>query len=203
MESGERFVNRRSFLLYATSAVGMLSALASAPLKGIAQEEDPSRASQGGPADPSWNIVMVKDGEPGEPLVVSGTIYQVDGKTPVAGARLYVYHTDASGRYTRNPLSRTPRLRGWMKTGPEGHYEFRTIKPGAYPGERIPAHIHATIAAPGQREKWIEDFLFADDPNVSPAAVAKAQGQGSFSNVLKLTRGQEGIWRAVRDIRLP
>lgn len=146
---------------------------------------------------------MVKEDEPGEPLIVAGTIYAADGKTPVEGARLYVYHTDASGHYTRNPLARQPRLRGWMKTGADGRYEFRTIKPGAYPGGRAPAHIHATLAAPGQAEKWIEDFLFAGDPNVRPKDVSRAQQRGTFSHILRLTRGGDGIWRAERDIRLP
>jgi protocatechuate 3,4-dioxygenase beta subunit len=195
-------LDRRNFLLYATTGLGMLGALTVASLTGAAQEDNATKASSGGPADPSWQIVMVNADEPGEPLIVTGTIYAADGKAPVDGARLYVYQTDASGRYTRNFFSRKPRLRGWMKTGADGRYEFRTIKPGAYPGERIPAHIHATLAAPGQPEKWIEDFLFEGDPHVSPAAIAKAQGQGSFSNILKLARDPEGVWRAVRDIRL-
>lgn len=202
MESRSMLVERRRFLLYATTGLGMLAAATISPVNGAAQEDDPVKASKGGPAEPSWRTVVVKDDELGEPLIVSGTIYAADGKTPVAGAGLYVYHTDASGRYTRNPLGRKPRLRGWMKTGADGRYEFRTIRPGSYPGERIPAHIHATLSAPGHSEKWIEDFLFAGDPNVRPEDVTRAQQQGTFSHILKLTRGGDGIWRAERDIRL-
>jgi protocatechuate 3,4-dioxygenase beta subunit len=145
---------------------------------------------------------MVKASEPGEPLVISGTIYMADGKTPVEGAVLYVYHTDASGRYRRNIFSRRPRLRGWMKTGPDGRYEFHTVRPGAYPGESIPAHIHATLSAPGHAEKWIDDFLFGDDPRLRPADIVRAQEQGRFSHILKLERDDVGTWHGVRDIRL-
>lgn len=203
METSSTLVGRRRFLLYASAGLGMLGALTIAPLRGATQEDDPSKALKGGPANPSWRTVMVRDDEPGEPLIVSGTIYTADGKTPAEGARLYVYQTDASGRYRQNPLSWQPRLRGWMKTGADGRYEFRTVEPGAYPGKRIAAHIHASLSAPGHAEEWIDDFLFEDDPNVSPADRTKAQGQESFSHILKLTRGPEGIWRAVRDIRLP
>jgi protocatechuate 3,4-dioxygenase beta subunit len=35
--------------------------------------------------------------EPGQPLVVSGTIVGADGKTPLANMNLSVYHTDAEG----------------------------------------------------------------------------------------------------------
>lgn len=203
MESRSMLAERRRFLLQAATGLGMLAAAAVWPTSSSAQEDDPVKASKGGPAEPSWRIVMVKEGEAGEPLVIAGTIFAADGKTPVEGARLYVYHTDASGRYTRNFLRRRPRLRGWMKTGADGRYEFRTIRPGAYPGERIPAHIHATLSAPGHSEKWIEDFLFIGDPNVPAEVISRAQQQGTFSNLLRLTRGADGIWRGVRDIRLP
>src|SRR5512134_1672562 len=36
-------------------------------------------------------------GEPGERLVITGTIYQNDGRTPAAGVVLYAYHTNAAG----------------------------------------------------------------------------------------------------------
>lgn len=145
-----------------------------------ARAEDPARASRGGPADPSCCIVMVSGEEPGEPLIVTGTVYAEDGKTPVAGARLYVYQTDALGRYAKSLLSRTPRLRGWMETGADGRYEFRTIKPGAYPGERIPAHIHGTLSAPGYPARWIDDFWFDGDPHLKGRGPRAREAQGRF-----------------------
>ncbi len=38
--------------------------------------------------------------ERGPKLIISGTIYQSDGKTPAKDVILYVYHTDQAGRYT-------------------------------------------------------------------------------------------------------
>src|ERR1700733_5643598 len=44
-------------------------------------------------------IKMVADSEPGEPMIISGTIYLPDGKTPAKAAILSVWHTDAKGYY--------------------------------------------------------------------------------------------------------
>jgi protocatechuate 3,4-dioxygenase beta subunit len=55
--------------------------------------------------------------EPGTPLVISGRVVEPDGKTPVPGAMVYAYHTDAEGNYGRTGESGEageshPRLRG-------------------------------------------------------------------------------------------
>ena len=47
-----------------------------------------------------------------------------DGVTPAEGIVLYVYHTDATGYYNKDDDPYNPRLRGWMKTGKDGRYEF-------------------------------------------------------------------------------
>jgi protocatechuate 3,4-dioxygenase beta subunit len=44
-----------------------------------------------------WKAAITPPGEPGEPLVVSGTVLDSDGARPVAGAVVYVYLTDAKG----------------------------------------------------------------------------------------------------------
>src|SRR5687768_3209840 len=37
--------------------------------------------------------------EKGKKILLRGTVYQADGKTPANGVVLYVYHTDETGRY--------------------------------------------------------------------------------------------------------
>ncbi len=49
-------------------------------------------------------VMLVGTDEPGQSLVISGTVFAPDGTTPVPGARLDVYQTDAEGYYTR-PIS--------------------------------------------------------------------------------------------------
>lgn len=172
------------------------------PARAWPQAESPAEASAGGPANPEWKIVMVPAEEPGEPLVISGTIYAADGRTPLARARLYVYHTDARGLYRPDRKPGQPRLRGWMKTNAQGQYEFRTIKPGSYPNSRNPAHIHGTVAAPGYAGQWIDDFHFDGDPFLSREEIARETAKGAFSGVLKLERDAGGVLRGRRDIRV-
>jgi len=151
----------------------------------------------------SWNVKIVSDQEPGEPLIVSGTIYSPDGQTPLGGITLYVYQTDATGRYsTSGGDNRATRIHGVMRTNADGRYEFRTIKPASYPNSRNPAHIHAYVSGPGYPEYWIDEYLFAEDPFVTEEARQKAAGQKTFSPILNLTRGSDGILRAVRDIKI-
>lgn len=151
----------------------------------------------------TWNTKIVADNEPGEPLIVSGTIYSPDGKQPLEGITLYVYQTDATGVYTTSGGdNRGTRIHGVMRTNAQGQYEFRTIKPGSYPNSRNPAHIHAYVSGPGYPEYWIDEYLFADDPFIKDEEKQKPTSQGNFSPVLSPTRGADGILRAVRNIRI-
>ena len=195
-------MDRRSFLRRASSTVLTL------PLIGLGVAELTSCASATTGTDltnspGSWRTTICSDKEPGEPLIVSGTIYAPDGRTPMEGITLSVYQTDATGVYTtRGGNNRNTRLHGSMRTNAEGKYEFRTIKPGAYPGFTNPAHIHAYVSGPAYPEYWIDEYIFDDDRFVSDEQRRNGAAQGSFSPVLKLTRGSDGVLRGVRDIKL-
>ena len=163
-----------------------------------------SQADADKTTDPvAWSVRIVPDNEPGEPLIVSGTIYSPDGKQPLPGITLFVYQTDATGVYTTSGGdNRATRIHGVMRTNAQGKYEFRTIKPGSYPNSRNPAHIHAYVSGPGYPEYWIDEYHFSDDPFISSDDKRRAIGQGTFSPILSPTRGADGILRAVRDIRI-
>jgi protocatechuate 3,4-dioxygenase beta subunit len=108
-------------------------------------------------------------GEPGQPLSVSGVVATAEG-TPVRGASLYVYQTDAEGYYGVKPASdnRNPRLKLYLRTDERGAWAFDTIKPGSYPGSRVPGHIHFEVSAPG-RPATIYEIVFDGDPFVTEA----------------------------------
>jgi protocatechuate 3,4-dioxygenase beta subunit len=145
--------------------------------------------------------IVAPPGEPGDALLVSGVVYGADGRTPLAGATVYVYQTDARGYYGANNSndSRNPRLRATMRTDAEGRYEFRTIRPGSYPGTQNPAHIHYVVNAPGHAEKVFE-IVFDDDPLVGERIRAMAEREGSIFSIRKLERDERGLLRTTQDI---
>lgn len=199
MNRSQPNVTRRMFLIGASAAVVLPFVALSCNPNVVAE-----RVEKGGPGI-TWKSVIVSDKEPGEPLIISGRIFAPDGQTPLEGITLFVYQTDATGVYSPNAGNgdnRNTRIHGAMKTSVDGRYEFRTIKPGSYPQSRNPAHIHAYVSGPGYPEYWIDEYLFADDPFVTVDDKARLGNKGSFSSVLKLERGNDGILHGLRDIKI-
>ncbi len=201
--------DRRSFMRAAGTFVVGLPALSLGALalgcggERRALARTPSTVNE--PEALSWKAVLVTAGEPGTPLVVSGRVYAADGRTPVEGATLHVYHTDARGLYSEhdgNGGPPDPRLKGWMKTDRDGRYEFRTIRPAPYPGGRNPAHIHAEVYGAGYAQRWITNYFFEDDQILDAETRVKFNGPGSFSPILAAKRGADGVLACIRDIRL-
>jgi protocatechuate 3,4-dioxygenase beta subunit len=154
------------------------------------------------PAQLSWKTVIPPENEPGESLVITGHVFQPDGKTPAEGMVLWVYHTDRTGYYNDKDDASHPRLKGWMKVGADGKYEFRTIRPGAYPHRSTPAHIHAHVYGAGYSERSIDDYWFKDDPRINDKELKQQADNGGHPVIVELKRGSDGVWRGERDITL-
>jgi protocatechuate 3,4-dioxygenase beta subunit len=143
--------------------------------------------------------------EPGPKLEISGIVYQRDGKTPAKDVVLYVYHTDQTGHYTPAPDAkgwgkRHGRIRGWMKTDKNGYYHFYTLKPAAYPGTNIPAHIHITLKEPDKNEYYIDEYLFEGDPLLTATERSRLEKRGG-SGIISLEQ-KNGMLQGKRDITL-
>lgn len=100
--------------------------------------------------------------EPGDRLILSGTVRSSDCRTPLPKALIEVWQANHAGQYdTKEPGNFTEtttfHLRGLLYTDENGRYEIETIVPGRYPippglpglekyaGLTRPAHIHFRI----------------------------------------------------------
>jgi protocatechuate 3,4-dioxygenase, beta subunit len=108
----------------------------------------------------------------GQLIVVTGRVTNVNGE-PLKGIKLEIWQANAVGRYAHasdtGEAALDPNFEGFgqVTTDAEGHYRFRTIKPGAYPAGRDgmrPAHIHFDVA--GRIDRRVTQMYFDGDPYI-------------------------------------
>lgn len=123
----------------------------------------------------------------GEPMLVKGRILGTDGQ-PVSGAKIDVWQANDEGFYDVQQKGLQPdfNLRGVFRTGADGTYHFRGVKPKFYPipddgpvGRMLeklgrhpyrPAHLHYILEAVGF-ETLITHIFDPDDPYIHSDAV--------------------------------
>ena len=154
-----------------------------------------------------------RPGEKGTPLIFTGQVRDIDG-TPLAGAEVDIWHTDANGYYSGfAPHVPEGNLRGVVVTGPDGRFEIETIVPAPYQiphdgptGKLIeaagwhpwrPAHVHLMIRVGGYRTITTQLYF--------------AGGQRLDSDIAQATKpelildpetGSDGVARAEYDFEL-
>ena len=111
----------------------------------------------------------------GSKLTLTGTVFAQDCLTPLAGAVIDVWQTDASGEYD---FSNKFRLRGRARADSKGKYRVETIVPGRYRAGRTyrPAHIHLRVSHSEGRTLVTQIYFRGDlelgrDPFVLPALI--------------------------------
>lgn len=140
------------------------------------------------------------------PLVIRGTVIDRDGK-PVAGAVVECWHANSNGFYSHfDPTGAQTdfNLRGAVRTGTDGKYEFRTLMPVGYgcPPEGAtqqllnrldrhgnrPAHVHFFVTSDNHRKLttqfniegdpliW-DDFAYATREDLIPPVTQKTGGE--------------------------
>jgi protocatechuate 3,4-dioxygenase beta subunit len=193
LERGARSDDRSLHRARQRSAWGAAVALAL-----VIATAGPARAQPRGgtvaPSDAPWSARMAPEGEPGERLVVEGTVRGAGGE-PLAGVSVYAYQTGANGIYGPRGSS-DPRLRVHLRTDRRGRYRFETIRPGSYPGTRIAAHIHFHVTPAGGDEQ-VSEVVFEGDPFVT-ATMRK----DPFFVVRPVERGADGFARVTYDVAI-
>ncbi len=148
-------------------------------------------------------LTMVAPDEPGEPLVLAGTVRDARGE-PIAGALLSLYHTDAAGWYAPGTTdAANPRLFGRVRTDRAGRYRVRTVMPGHYAdAPRGPAHVHLDVRAAGFETLGGHraSVYFRDDPALAGASLREIVSDGCA--ILDPDRTAEGVRRYAHDVAL-
>ena len=102
--------------------------------------------------DPRLVRTDITEGRAGVPLRLRLRVIEAGPCTPLAGARVDVWHCDAQGLYSAYPGQGDARridtsgqtfLRGTQETDASGWASFDTIYPGWYPGRAT--HIHLKV----------------------------------------------------------
>ena len=161
-----------------------------------------ARGAIDAPDNVSWKTALSKKSDKDEPMIISGTIFQPDGKTPAPNVLIYFYHTDSEGYYGRGGEVRDGHFRGWMLTGADGNYEFISIKPAPYPSRTDAAHVHMTLTGLNFKEDSINTILFEGDPLIKEHERTSVGKWGEFIPILKLEKGADGILRGTRNFKL-
>lgn len=106
----------------------------------------------------------------GEPIMISGVVYDGSTGEPIPNAQIEVWHADTDGNYYPNANGEAAdfsedelNLRGTVMADDEGAYQFTTIQPGIYENRR--RHIHYYITADGYLPLFTQTY-WPDDPNV-------------------------------------
>ena len=117
----------------------------------------------------------VRNGEPiGERIIVTGRVMDEDGR-PVRNTLVEVWQANACGRYVHKvdqhdaPLDPNFLGAGRCMTDNDGHYTFKTIKPGAYPWGNHPnawrpQHIHLSLFGQHFASRLVTQMYFPGDP---------------------------------------
>lgn len=141
----------------------------------------------------------------GQKLLITGTIFKRDGKTPAPGVILYYYHTDVNGYYPNREgldqrVVRHGYIRGWVKSDKNGKYSICTVRPASYPNSDLPAHIHPAIKEPNINEYYIDEFVFDDDKFLTGEKRKNLENRGGSGILRVLVSGDSQI--AEHDIIL-
>jgi protocatechuate 3,4-dioxygenase beta subunit len=154
------------------------------------------------PGNVSNIMTIAGEDEAGTRILIKGKVLKGDGETPYPGILIYAYQTDANGIYSKKGDETGSQkwhgyLHGWCRTDAGGNYEIHTIRPGKYPSNDFPAHIHAAFKEPDGKTYYINDYVFADDEHVNNQYLRNLTYPGD-NGVITLIKNKEGIFEGER-----
>lgn len=120
----------------------------------------------GAPVRDGVSKIDINADEGAGPLVIRGTVTGADGR-PVANAVVECWHANSSGFYSHFDPTGTQddfNLRGAVRTGADGKYEFRTLMPVGYgcPPHGATQQLLDALARHGNRPAHVHFFVTSD-----------------------------------------
>jgi len=123
------------------------------------------------------------------------------GGRPIVGARIQIFHTDASGYYSEGSMEEdNPRLCGVVSTDSNGSYRFETVNPARYAtgGGGLP-HVHYTVwTEEGSAKRYL--LQLPDPAPTEPQPVERAEEGDRTARLRPLVRSAPDQLHAVRDL---
>jgi catechol 1,2-dioxygenase len=137
------------------------------------------------------------EGQPGDPVELSGYIRHSDCSTPYKNAKVEMWHCDVNGVYDNQ--SPEFRYRGTTFTDEKGFYSFQTVLPVAYAGEGFirPAHFHLVVTAEGY-QPLVTQLYFSGDKHIKGDAWASSTN--AKRRILEVKNDNRGVIQVRYDV---
>ena len=140
--------------------------------------------------------------EPGQRLIISGTVYAQDCITTVPNALLDIWHANDAGQYDNTGYN----LRGQLHADANGNYQYETILPGKYlnGSSYRPRHIHLKVSAPDFDDLTTQLYFQGDTDIPGDAAASITSGTYNASDriIPIMQNSTTGKWEGTFDMIL-
>ena len=196
-----KIMQRRKFLKNSSMSVLSISAFGSLNYNGKSFVGDTSTTTDilgpfyrpGAPL--KTNLILPNS--KGAPVILKGSIFKEDGKTPIENALVEIWHCDENQVYDN--ASDEYRYRGGQKTKKQGTYKFTTIVPVSYkanPDNEAswrPAHIHMRVSVPNQQDLITQIYFKGDKYVETDKWAASPQAVNRILDISKNKSGESEI----------
>jgi len=145
------------------------------------------------------NNILAGPNEPGERLIISGQVRNLDCSELIQNAEIDVWHANDAGQYDNAGFN----LRGITYSNSQGFYVFETILPGHYPngGSFRPSHIHVKITPPGFETLTTQLYFEGDEYIPTDAAASITSGPYDATHrIIPLSLNNQGKYEGTWDI---
>lgn len=139
-------------------------------------------------------------GTDGSILNLSGTIYDMDGNTPLRDTLIEIWHASEKGEYDNT--SPDYRYRAALKTDKNGKYDFKTVMPPAYKADEThyrPAHVHFRISS-DKKQDLITQIYFKGDQYLEKDPSSAAPD--SIHRILPFSKNNKNESDVIFDVTL-